>query len=175
MSDSHRLESIKRIEFSNPDQFIELGCWPRPLWLKMVSSRLFNKDIDSLTQRWATGPVNIPLGADMIHSLSKHPLTGIVRKAILKIITYRQIFWVEKNGKLLFSFPLWSAAGMSDLHTDILCWLSLLGSIFTPRDFSSVIFFTVGEIGTDRWPREAAKSENNDTNITKCIPEFAKK
>jgi len=28
------------------------------------------------------------------------------------------------------------------LQTDILLWLSLLGSIFTPLDFSSVIFFT---------------------------------
>lgn len=56
---------------------------------------------------------------------------------------------------------------MSDLHTDILCWLSLLGSIFTPRDFSSVIFFTVGEIGTHSWPQKAAKSDNN--NIAKFM------
>lgn len=33
-----------------------------------------------------------------------------------------------------------------NLHTDILWWLSLLGNIFTPRDLSSVIFFTVEKI-----------------------------
>lgn len=54
---------------------------------------------------------------------------------------------------------------MSDLHTDILCWLSLLGSIFTPRDFSSVIFFTVGEFGTHSWPHETAKGNNTIMDI----------
>lgn len=46
---------------------------------------------------------------------------------------------------LLHSFAgLWRIQGWY-LRTDILCWLSLLGSIFTPRDLSSVIFFTVEE------------------------------
>ena len=38
-----------------------------------------------------------------------------------------------------------TAIEVINLHTDILWWLSLLGNIFTPRDLSSVIFFTVEE------------------------------
>lgn len=111
MSDSYRLKSIKRIEFSNPDQFIWLQYLPCPLRLRVVSSRPFNKGIDFLTQlwtpQWPTGPVNIALSVNKSHSLSKQPLTAIVRKAIIKIISCisSQIFWGEKNGKgLLFSF-----------------------------------------------------------------------
>lgn len=52
---------------------------------------------------------------------------------------------------------------VSDLHTDILCWLSLLGSIFTPRDFSSVIFFTAGRIHTKSWPPQGAENKKNST------------
>ena len=42
------------------------------------------------------------------------------------------------------------------LHTDILWWLSLLGSIFTPLDFNSVIFFTVVNRKAERqWELDA--------------------
>lgn len=53
----------------------------------------------------------------------------------------------------------------SNLQTDILLWLSLLGSIFTPLDFSSVIFFTASQKNYNRFIREQKDKEKQKKNI----------
>lgn len=48
----------------------------------------------------------------------------------------------------------------SNLQTDILLWLSLLGSIFTPLDLSSVIFFTASQKNYNRFIWEQKEKHN---------------